>query len=149
MSCSACGRESGRQPATARAAGTLLQSGCPACDFPNPADSRFCGGCGLYLDDGSRGKTVERRPITFLFCDLVDSTSLFEHLDPEDVRDVHDTVRGLFRQFATAYDGYVAEYVGDGVVMYFGYPRAQEDDPERRSAAACPSAGRSPSYTAR
>jgi len=98
---------------------------------PNREGARFCGGCGLQLDHGSVGRTVERRPLTFLFCDLVDSTSLFERLDPEDVREVQNTVRGLFRQLAVCHGAYVAEYVGDGVVMYFGYPQAQEDDPER------------------
>ena len=83
----------------------------------------------------------ERRPITFLFCDLVDSTSLFEQLDPEDVRAVQNAVRGFFAQVASVHGGHIAEYVGDGVVMYFGYPRAREDDPERAIACGLTLAG--------
>jgi len=131
VTCSECGRESVASARYCTSCGYPLQLRCEACNFPNTPGSRFCGGCGLQLDHGSVGRTVERRPLTFLFCDLVDSTSLFERLDPEDVREVQNTVRGLFRQLAVCHGAYVAEYVGDGVVMYFGYPQAQEDDPER------------------
>jgi len=83
------------------------------------------------LSGGAVDTEGERRPLTFLFCDLVDSTALFEQLDPEDVRQVQNAVRRLFSRLAAMHDGYVAEYVGDGVVLYFGYPQAQENDPER------------------
>ena len=104
---------------------------CPECGFANPPDARFCGGCRRSLSGGAVDTEGERRPLTFLFCDLVDSTALFEQLDPEDVRQVQNAVRRLFSRLAAMHDGYVAEYVGDGVVLYFGYPQAQENDPER------------------
>ena len=104
---------------------------CPECGFANPPDARFCGGCRRSLSGGAVDTEGERRPLTFLFCDLVDSTALFEQLDPEDVRQVQNAVRRLFSKLAAMHDGYVAEYVGDGVVLYFGYPQAQENDPER------------------
>jgi class 3 adenylate cyclase/DNA-binding winged helix-turn-helix (wHTH) protein/tetratricopeptide (TPR) repeat protein len=74
---------------------------------------------------------AERRPLTVLFCDLVDSTRLASHLDPEDFRDVvrayHQTCTEVIQRF----DGYVAQYLGDGVLVYFGYPVAHEDDAQR------------------
>ena len=74
---------------------------------------------------------AERRHLTVLFCDLVDSTTLAGHLDPEDLREVvrayHQTCAAVIHQ----YDGYIAQYLGDGVLVYFGYPRAHEDDAQR------------------
>ena len=74
---------------------------------------------------------AERRLLTVLFCDLVDSTQLASHLDPEDWRDVvrayHQTCAAVIQRF----DGYVAQYLGDGVLGYFGYPIAHEDDAQR------------------
>ena len=74
---------------------------------------------------------AERRQLTVLFCDLVGSTALSYRLDPEDMREVmrnyQDTVAGV----VTRYKGYVAKYMGDGVLAYFGYPRAFENDSER------------------
>src|SRR5690242_19623357 len=66
-----------------------------------------------------------------MFCDLVSSTELSTRLDPEDLREViaayHRAVAGVVAEF----DGFVAKYMGDGVLVYFGYPRAHEDDAER------------------
>jgi class 3 adenylate cyclase len=74
---------------------------------------------------------AERRQLTVMFCDLVGSTELSARLDPEDLREViavyHRAVAGVVGQF----DGFVAKYMGDGVLIYFGYPRAHEDDAER------------------
>src|SRR5215471_15269560 len=74
---------------------------------------------------------AERRQLTVMFCDLVGSTALSARLDPEDLREViaayHRTVADIVRRF----DGFVAKYMGDGVLVYFGYPRAHEDDAER------------------
>ena len=75
--------------------------------------------------------SAERRQLTVMFCDLVGSTALSSRLDPEDLREVI----GAYHQCATAtvgrFDGFVAKYMGDGVLVYFGYPRAHEDDAER------------------
>ena len=74
---------------------------------------------------------AERRPLTVLFCDLVDSTRLASHLDPEDFREVvrayHQICAAVIRRF----DGYIAQYLGDGLLVYFGYPVAHEDDAQR------------------
>ena len=74
---------------------------------------------------------AERRQLTVMFCDLVGSTALSSQLDPEDLREV---VAAYHRTIADAvghFDGFVAKYMGDGVLIYFGYPRAHEDDAER------------------
>jgi class 3 adenylate cyclase len=74
---------------------------------------------------------AERRQLTVLFCDLVDSTVLASQLDPEEWREV---VRAYQQTCATViqrYEGYIAQYLGDGLLAYFGYPHAHEDDPQR------------------
>jgi len=79
---------------------------------------------------------AERRQLTVMFCDLVGSTELSARLDPEDLREVisayHRTAAGAVKSF----DGFVAKYMGDGILIYFGYPQAHEDDAERAVRAA-------------
>jgi class 3 adenylate cyclase/predicted ATPase len=115
---------------------------CPHCGLDSPTGMRFCGGCGGRLEDRpvtvpspAAKDTAQRRHMTVMFCDLVGSTPLAESLDPEDFREVlsayqHACVRAIER-----FDGYTARYVGDGVVAYFGYPRAHEDDAQRAAHA--------------
>jgi SAM (Sterile alpha motif) domain-containing protein/adenylate/guanylate cyclase family protein len=74
---------------------------------------------------------AERRQITVMFCDVVDSTSLSTRLDPEDLREVLGAYQKCVAQTIGRYDGFVARYMGDGVLAYFGYPQAHEDDAER------------------
>jgi class 3 adenylate cyclase len=85
---------------------------------------------GKTVEDGSQGD-AERRQLTVMFCDLVGSTALSARLDPEDLRAVirryHYAVADTVARFA----GFVAKYMGDGVLVYFGYPQAHEDDAER------------------
>jgi class 3 adenylate cyclase len=75
--------------------------------------------------------SAERRQVTVMFSDLVGSTALSARMDPEDLREViaayHKCVAGIVHRF----DGFVAQYLGDGVLVYFGYPLAHEDDAER------------------
>src|SRR5919198_3307539 len=73
----------------------------------------------------------ERRHLTVMFCDLVESTSLAERLDPEDLRDVIRAYQEACAGVISRFEGYVAKYIGDALLMYFGYPRAHEDDAER------------------
>lgn len=72
-----------------------------------------------------------RRQLTVMFCDLVGSTALSTELDPEDLRDVMAAFQDRCRTAIQRYDGFIARYMGDGVLVYFGYPRAHEDDAER------------------
>src|SRR4051794_30242677 len=78
----------------------------------------------------------ERRQLTVMFCDLVGSTALSEKLDPEELRDLLHAYRTLCGDVITRYDGFVARYVGDGILTYFGWPAAHEDDAERAVRAA-------------
>jgi class 3 adenylate cyclase len=74
---------------------------------------------------------AERRQLTVMFCDLVDSTALSARLDPEDLREVYAAYHCAVAEIVSRFDGFVAKYMGDGVLVYFGYPRAHEDDAER------------------
>ncbi|WP_428667326.1 ATP-binding protein [Reyranella sp.] len=79
---------------------------------------------------------AERRTITVMFVDLVGSTPMSERLDPEDLRDVLRTFHAHCATAIEAEDGHLARYLGDGVLVYFGYPRAHEDDAGRAVRAA-------------
>ena len=71
---------------------------------------------------------AERRQLTVMFCDLVGSTALSTRLDPEDYREVIRAYQVACTSAITRYDGYVAKFMGDGVLAYFGWPRGHEDD---------------------
>jgi class 3 adenylate cyclase len=108
--------------------------------FTNEPEEKYCGGCGNAIaatvsatDHAPKREPLEaeRRQLTVMFCDLVGSTALAERLDPEELRDLlaryQDTCANVIRR----YEGYIARYVGDGLLVYFGYPRAHEDDAQR------------------
>ena len=73
----------------------------------------------------------ERRPLSVMFCDLVGSTALSSRLDPEDLREVIRTYQACVATTIQRFDGFIARYVGDGVLVYFGWPEARETDAER------------------
>lgn len=75
--------------------------------------------------------SAERRQLTVMFCDMVGSTALAGELDPEDMREVLRSFHDVCAQIIGEYDGFVAQYLGDGNLAYFGYPLAHEDDAER------------------
>jgi class 3 adenylate cyclase len=74
---------------------------------------------------------AEWRQLTVLFCDLVGSTALSAQLDPEDLRDVVRAYQRTCAEVIQRFDGYIAQYLGDGLLVYFGYPQAHEDDAQR------------------
>jgi class 3 adenylate cyclase len=78
-----------------------------------------------------RAPQTERRQLTVLFCDLVGSTALAQVLDPEELRDLMQTYQRACRDVIARYEGHVAQYLGDGLMVYFGWPRAHEDDAVR------------------
>jgi class 3 adenylate cyclase len=78
-----------------------------------------------------QGSGAERRQLTVLFCDLVSSTELSARLDPEDLREVIAAYHRAVAETVSGFEGFVAKYMGDGVLAYFGYPQAHEDDAER------------------
>jgi class 3 adenylate cyclase/tetratricopeptide (TPR) repeat protein len=81
--------------------------------------------------DPSLQKTAERRQVTVMFADLVGSTALSARLDPEDLRDVIASYHKCALETVRLFDGFVAQFLGDGVLAYFGYPHAHEDDAAR------------------
>ena len=85
-------------------------------------------------DDGSpeaRGNEAERRQLTVMFCDLVGSTALSQRLDPEDLREPMRRFQDAVAGAVSRYDGHVVKYLGDGVLAYFGWPQAHEDQADR------------------
>jgi len=129
--------------------GTALLGCCPSCGNANPASAKFCLECGHKLpatgvDAAGRPATdtatlqpakaagsAERRQLTVMFCDLVGSTALSARLDPEDMREIMSAYHHRCAQVIGKSGGFVAKYMGDGVLAYFGYPQAHEDDAER------------------
>ena len=85
-------------------------------------------------DEGPRPATApeaERRRLTVMFSDLVSSTALSERFDPEDLSDIIRTYQDCCASVITRFEGYIAKYMGDGILVYFGYPQAHDDDAER------------------
>ena len=77
------------------------------------------------------GREGERRQLTVMFCDMVGSTALSARMDPEDLREVIRRYQETCAEVIGRFDGYIGHYVGDGILVYFGFPRAHEDDPRR------------------
>src|SRR5262249_55600382 len=75
--------------------------------------------------------SAERRQLTVMSCNLVDSTALASRLDPEDLRDLIVAYHRAITEIVIRLEGFVAKHLGDGVLVYFGYPRAHEDEAER------------------
>jgi class 3 adenylate cyclase len=118
--------------------GSPLSRTCGACGFVNEGTEDYCGGCGNALSlgpvtapGGRESGQPERRQLTVMFCDLVGSTVLSQELDPEDLREVIRGYQSSATQVIARYDGFVARYMGDGMLVYFGFPRAHEDDAAR------------------
>ncbi|MFL5288517.1 MAG: AAA family ATPase [Rhodopila sp.] len=105
--------------------GVCSQAAKPSGDHPAPTPAED-----VVLSAG------ERRQLTVMFCDLVGSTALGEKLDPEELRDLLHAYRTLCGDVIARYDGFLARYVGDGILTYFGWPAAHEDDAERAVRAA-------------
>jgi class 3 adenylate cyclase len=133
--------------------GELLPVECPSCKHPNSPHAKFCGGCGSRLNVGASiarvetpttpaqaivlpSSSAERRHVTVMFSDLVGSTALATQLDPEDLHEVINAYHSCVAKAVSSFGGFIAKYMGDGVLIYFGYPRAHEDDAERAVRAA-------------
>src|SRR3984885_1982341 len=86
--------------------------------------------------DRPQQSVAERRQVSVMFCDMTDSTQMSTRLDPEDFGAVIRSYQSCVAATITRFDGFIARYVGDGVLIYFGYPRAHEDDAERAVRAA-------------
>ena len=124
---------------------------CANCGFLNPP-FKFCGECGTPFAGTSREREfpgadttsieqtlphgAERRQLTVLFCDIVDSTAFTEILDPEELRNLLEVYRTCIMEVVLAQNGHIARYFGDGILVYFGYPIAHEDASHRAVRAA-------------
>lgn len=108
-------------------------SRCAACDQDLPRAARFCPACGSAVrhEASPVASLLERRHLTVMFCDVVGSTGLSQVLDPEALHDVMRSYQTTCASEVAHHDGYVAQYLGDGILAFFGYPRAHEDDAAR------------------
>jgi tetratricopeptide (TPR) repeat protein len=148
MECPSCHHVHRADAKFCTACGMPLPVLCSHCGSANPSAARFCGDCGAKLPEQhaasakppspSSATTVgaERRQLTVMFCDLVGSTGLSARHDPEDMRDLIAAYRKCVTYAVARFDGFIARYLGDGVLVYFGYPQAHEDDAERAVRAA-------------
>ena len=149
MECPSCHSDTPDTGKFCISCGAALPARCPSCGSANPAGAKFCLECGQKLSVSKQETppkaiatatasplsrtegAAERRQITIMFCDLVGSTALSARLDPEDMRDIIGAYHRCCAEQITKAGGFVAKYMGDGVLAYFGYPQAHEDDAER------------------
>ncbi len=142
---SSCGHENPSGARFCLACGAPLALRCPGCQADLPATAKFCLQCGTPVAQAelaARAPTRpspepdvarpgERRQLTVLFCDLVGSTSLAQQLDAEDWREILEQYHAAAAGAVARWGGHVAKNLGDGILVYFGWPSAREDDPER------------------
>src|SRR5262245_51901457 len=154
MRCTSCGFDNPEGLKFCNECGTALKRRCAQCGFENAPQAKFCGECGTALQGQLSAPThrdhstepvvpaaprvavlsaaeAERRQLTVMFCDLVGSTALSERLDPEDLREVVRAYQQTCTAVIQRYEGSIAQYLGDGLLIYFGYPVAHEDDAQR------------------
>ena len=161
MRCASCNYDNPADASFCEGCGGKLELICPTCKLSVSPGARFCKKCGtaidltkaavsspvsspkaqiIVADDSVASKAPgvpapevagERRHLTILFCDLVGSTEIAAQLDPEEWRAVVAGYHGAATEAITRYGGYVAKYLGDGVMAYFGWPAAHDNDAER------------------
>src|SRR5262245_8164282 len=146
MRCESCGFENPEGMKFCGECATPLKRRCPQCGVESPAGFKFCGACATPLarqtaTPPSPTAAVqpltptraegERRQLTVMFIDLVGSTTLSQQLDPEDYHARVVAYQTACHHVIARYAGHIAQYLGDGVLVYFGYPTAHEDDAVR------------------
>lgn len=160
MRCTNCGFENPIEIKFCGECGAALKNVCSNCGFENPPRFKFCGECATPLIDQAlaskstdidrqpykqedkgaqiipivserKAPEAERRQLTVMFCDMVGSSTLSELLDPEELRDVMRNYQEVCSDVIRRHDGHIAKYLGDGLLVYFGYPLAHEDDAQR------------------
>src|SRR5467141_3025019 len=146
MRCSKCGSDNREGRKFCTTCGAALVASCSKCGAPIQLNESFCGECGTALGEAAPSAAAdnapvtafaggERRHLTVLFCDLMGSTEIAARLDPEEWR---ETVAGYHRaatESITRFGRHVAKYLGDGVMAFFGYPEAHDNDAERAARA--------------
>lgn len=160
MRCPVCQHESEAARRSCERCGAPQERRCRACGTALSPDDRFCYLCGTRWDGAAEGQahpvprsaaageppaadappsphaSGERRQLTAMFCDLVGFTALSQRVDPEELREILLPYQELCSRAIVRSEGHVAQYLGDGVLAYFGYPRAHEDDAENAVRAA-------------
>ncbi|MGO9454484.1 MAG: AAA family ATPase [Candidatus Binataceae bacterium] len=136
MNCPACGADARGGASFCTACGAQLPVACPNCARPNQSQDRFCAYCGTALQAVPHAPTPdttvgERRHVTALFSDLVNSTGIAARLDPEEWSELSARYQHAAAEAVARFGGHVAKYLGDGLVVYFGFPEAYENAPER------------------
>jgi class 3 adenylate cyclase/tetratricopeptide (TPR) repeat protein len=131
--CPSCGHGNRPDRRFCAECGGRLGVACSSCGTRNEPDEKFCGHCGVALT--GTAAEGERRQLTVLFCDLVGSTALAGQLDAEEWRDVVAQYHKAAAAAVARFGGHVAQYLGDGLLVYFGWPDAREDDAERAARA--------------
>src|SRR3954447_1744373 len=139
--CSGCGADNRAGRRFCSQCGTALEAQCPSCGAANEPGDRFCGSCGAALSETAAAPAAppsvsERRLVSVLFADLVGFTTLSEHRDPEEVRELLSRYFDRCRTLIERYGGTVEKFIGDAVMAVWGTPVAREDDPERAVRAA-------------
>jgi TOMM system kinase/cyclase fusion protein len=147
MKCPKCNYENPAEAKFCMQCGAKMSLICSQCGAELPLEAKFCLKCGTRVapetpteatvpDEPEEAAVepsteVERRQLTVMFCDMVGSTPLSEKLDPEELREIlHDYQSGCAKVIR-GFDGHIARYFGDGILVYFGYPVAHEDDAQR------------------
>src|SRR5262249_43865455 len=153
MRCPSCGFENPEGAKFCEECGAPFGRFCPSVGQPGRPPAKFCPECGTALKTEGKAAPAksrkrkgtinvrkairptspeaERRQLTVMFCDLVGSTPLSQHLDPEELREVVQAYHETCAKAITRYAGYTAQHLGDGLLVYFGYPIAHEDEAAR------------------
>ncbi len=139
MLCAGCGQENDDAGRFCSNCGVVLAPGvCLRCGEALSPEARFCTHCGQAVARrGGPGEVgQERRQLSVMFADLVDSTPLANALDAEEFSELLSAYQQLCTEFIERFGGRVAQFLGDGVLAYFGHPLAHEDDAVRAVSAA-------------
>src|SRR5471032_1038198 len=156
MRCPSCHSENPDGTRFCIECGAALERRCLKCGVDNLPQAKFCGHCGSSFAEATTPPTGEaprpdlpkkedapkridhdgeRRHLTVLFCDVVGSTAIAAQLDPEQWRETLTGFHRVARAAITQFDGYVAKNLGDGVMAFFGWPQAHDNDAERAARA--------------
>src|ERR1700730_17839788 len=144
MRCQKCSAENPEGAKFCSECASPMVAKCPRCSANNKPGAKFCNECAAPLNASTPAAASvephddlqgERRHLAVLFCDLVGSTEIARHLDPEEWREIVGEYHRAAAQAIERFGGHVAQYLGDGVMAFFGYPEAHDNDAERAARA--------------
>jgi class 3 adenylate cyclase/predicted ATPase len=147
MRCSNCSAENPQSAKFCSECASPIVAKCQSCGANNKPGAKFCNQCAAPLDASTRAAPIEsrreikddiageRRHLSVLFCDLVGSTEIASRVDPEEWREIVGNYHRAGAQAIERFGGHVAQYLGDGVMAYFGWPEAHDNDAERAARA--------------